>query len=85
MRSGPQERSEAPGHRFFVPLDLDSEVVRDRLFEQRLFVMRVLEKVSWNELWEIPLDEFEFLHRKAVEINEKLAEEVDEIRKNSHR
>jgi hypothetical protein len=53
---------------------------RERLFEQRLFVMRVLEKVSWSELWEIPLDEFEFLHRKAVEINEKNEQDIEEMK-----
>lgn len=43
--------------------------------------MRVIEQLSWTELWEIPLDEFEFLHKKAIEINDKLQEEIDGIKR----
>lgn len=43
--------------------------------------MRVLETMSWTELWDIPLDEFEFLHSKAVEINDKVQEDIDELKK----
>lgn len=42
--------------------------------------MRVLEKVSWTELWEIPLDEFDFLHKRAIEINDKLQDDLDNLR-----
>lgn len=81
MRSRAQERREAPSHRFFVPLNIEPDVYKKHLFEQRLFVMRVLETMSWTELWDIPLDEFEFLHSKAVEINDKVQEDIDELKK----
>ena len=59
---------------FFVPRAPEGrgEELDKSLMGRWLFICRVLEgSISWTEIQDLPLDEIDYLHEEAVEINAK--------------